>query len=401
MDSVGGVAEEVGVALRQDDIIKELISNANAVFNTNSSGETAPLQNILDALTAKVAAVAFETVREPFDTLIRLLRSAYGQIARFVNGDFREQASFYQGQLHALTEITHRLGHQHVPREAMELVARSKVAKDILTRISLEKSIGAGALAQELGIEESNLSKNCKPLVKRELLRRNRFGKRVRYSPTPLTFAVLALLNDATLEKNKKLPSTRLSSISADLANRALAGKSAVVTELRPNVVAGNDAFVSGLLTLAAVRGASTIAISPTGRSVYFEGMGQQRRASELNVPSSVCEILREQVRDCSHVCDKQSIDWHGQTIEVIFADGRMKVMFAKSPDPQTSRTTARAAFQQIQNGKERLQDFENFFVSQVLEGCEWHKSEAADTLGIQPPKLDSLIKDLNITAPS
>jgi len=258
MDSVGGVAEEVGVALRQDDIIKELISNANAVFNTNSSGETAPLQNILDALTAKVAAVAFETVREPFDTLIRLLRSAYGQIARFVNGDFREQASFYQGQLHALTEITHRLGHQHVPREAMELVARSKVAKDILTRISLEKSIGAGALAQELGIEESNLSKNCKPLVKRELLRRNRFGKRVRYSPTPLTFAVLALLNDATLEKNKKLPSTRLSSISADLANRALAGKSAVVTELRPNVVAGNDAFVSGLLTLAAVRGAST-----------------------------------------------------------------------------------------------------------------------------------------------
>jgi len=192
MPRIAGVAKQ---ASKQEDIVSNLATTARAVFEGMPGASLGSLQNELDCLTAKVVRVTFETFREEFDNLIQLLRNAYGQVARFAEEDFRQDASFYLGQLHALAEITHRLGNQRAPREALEAVARSQIAKRILSKTAQEKSIGARDLAKELGMEESNLSAVCEFLVKKELLRRDRFGKRARYSPTPLTFAVLAGLS--------------------------------------------------------------------------------------------------------------------------------------------------------------------------------------------------------------
>jgi DNA-binding NtrC family response regulator len=54
-------------------------------------------------------------------------------------------------------------------------------------------------------------------------------------------------------------------------------------------------------------------------------------------------------------------------------------------------------AFQEIQEEKTRLIDFEKIYVREVLEGCEWKPSKAASTLGISRGRLDTLIKSLNL----
>ncbi len=406
MANLEAVAEEEK-ASSQEDLVSDLASKAKAVFEGSNDANTESLQNLLDCLTVKVVAVAFEMFREEFDNLVRLLRNAYGQVARFVEGDFREHPSFYLGQLHALTEITYRSGHQRVPREALESVARSQVAANILTRTAQEKSIGAGDLARELGMEESNLSTICKPLVKQELLRRNRFGKRIRYSPTPLTSAVIAALGGARSERNahdeQEPVVSRPTSASPTTPDRRDIVFAATGDQVqgRSNVGGNADDFVSSLLNLAALRGAKGIAIEPSGRRVRLEGAAKRSR-SEVSMPLSVGKSLSEQMRACSQLRNG-IVDWNGQKIVVAGGpdDTSVKVAFVDLPDPQTSKAKVRVGFQKIQEEKERLErvkDWEKICVREALEGCKWKSSEAAAVLGIEAPKLTSLMKDLNIT---
>jgi hypothetical protein len=176
-----------------------LTAIAEAAFRKRDDQGLENLQGEIDAITAKTVSTSFEPFREEGDGLLRTLRSAFGQIARFAEGDFREQASFYLGQLHSLAEITERVRHRRLPREAVALVTRREPAARILRAVVERGSIGASDLAREVRIQESNLSALCKELSSRELLRADRFGRRVRYSPTPLSHAVVAHLNQTPI----------------------------------------------------------------------------------------------------------------------------------------------------------------------------------------------------------
>jgi len=396
-------------ATAPEDFVSVIGRHAKEIFDGKQESGAQALQNELDALTAKVCATAFELFREEFDGLLRLLRNSYGQVARFVQGDFREQPAFYLGQLHVLAELAHRLGHQRVPRGAVELVARSKIMERILRRVVEEKSVGAAELANKLGLEESNLSSTCKPLVQKELLRRDRFGKRVRYSPTPLTFSVLGQLTDKQSEKveaARELASVaRSSDGTPDWPRVAVA---AAANSLSPghHVMANTDDFLSPLLTLAGVRGSDAIAIDPSGRTVSLEAKKKGER-TEFDVPKSVSKSLVEQLKACRDFRRMEPptvgdvFDWSGQKLLLASEDSNegvaFKVRFLGVPDPEASKSKVRTAFQEIQEEKTRLIDFENFYVRQVLAGCEWKPSKAASTLGISQGRMDHLIKNLHL----
>jgi len=393
-----------------EDLVTAIGRHAKEIFQDKRESGAQALQNELDALTAKVSAAAFEQFREEFDGLLRLLRNSYGQLARFVEGDFREQPSFYLGQLHALAELSHRLGHQRAPREAVELVARSGNAERILRRVVEEKSVGATELAAKLGLEESNLSSNCKTLVEKELLRRDRFGKRVRYSPTPLTFSVLGQLVAKQSGHVDGAPEPATVPLSAGgTPDWPKVAAAAAASSLAPgqHVMANTDDFLSPLLTLAGVRGSDAIAIDPSGRTVALEAKEKGER-TKFALPKSVSKSLAEQVKACVDFKRTEPsaiagdvVDWTGQKLslasEVAGEGVAFKVQFLGVPDPEASKSKVQTAFQEIQEEKTRLIDFEKIYVREVLEGCEWKASRAASTLGISRGKLDTLMKSLNL----
>jgi DNA-binding MarR family transcriptional regulator len=393
-----------------EDLVSAIGLHAKRVFQDKQESGAQALQNEVDALTAKVSATAYEQFREQFDDLLRLLRNSYGQLARFVEGDFREQPSFYLGQLHALAELAHRLGHQRAPREAVELVARSGNAERILRRVVEEKSVGAAELATKLELEESNLSSTCKPLVEKELLRRDRFGKRVRYSPTPLTFSVLGQLTGKHSGQVDGAPERATVALSAEgTRDWPRVAVAAAANSLAPgqHVMANTDDFLSPLLTLAGVRGSDGIAIDPSGRTVSLEANNKGER-TEFDLPKSVRKSLIEQLKACADFKRTEPstiagdvVDWSGQKLsfasKVADEGGAFTVQFLGIPDPEASKSKVQTAFQEIQEEKTRMIDFEKIYVREVLEGCEWKPSKAASTLGISRGRLDTLMKNLNL----
>src|ERR1700722_2279590 len=143
------ILTEVKPSLANDDLVSALGQSAEALFQLKRTERVGTVQNLLDVFTTKVVGQVFEAYREPFDALLGLLRTSYGQLARFVDEDFRLQASFYLGKLHALSEVANRLAHQRVPKSAMQLVIRSRVCEDILRMVIEKRSIGASELAEQ------------------------------------------------------------------------------------------------------------------------------------------------------------------------------------------------------------------------------------------------------------
>jgi DNA-binding MarR family transcriptional regulator len=403
------LAQDASPSPAQENLITELAVKAEKAFEAVSEPHVEPLQNLIDVLLAKVVGVAFAVFREEFTGLLRLLRSAYGQIARFVKGDFRTHPSFYLGQLYALAEITYRLGHQHVPEEAMKVVLRSDNARNVLRTVVKEKSIGAADLATMLRIEESNLSAICKPLVEQEILRRERFGRRIRYSPTPLSYAIVAQLISKTEQEDEDInalidfdPKVASGKPALDWPKMAVA---AAAASLQPgsNVMANTDDFVGPLLALANVRDADEIAIEPSGRRVRLAG--QKRNLSKLDLPKSVSKSLSDQLKACSRFGytrsnkGKNVVDWNGQKLMIVPGPkgASLKLRFIEKSDPHRSKSKAQVVFKEIQEGKERLTDFEKVYVREVLDSCHWQMDKAADILGIKPLTLNGLMKNLNI----
>jgi predicted transcriptional regulator len=348
---------ESAASLPPADLVSDISLRAKALFEGNSCENKQSLQNAVDSLTAKVTAVLFEVFRDKCDDLLRVLRDSYGQIACFGKSDFREHPEFYLGQLHTLTEVTYRVGHQRVPRWAVELVSRNEAALKILQKTIQEKSIGAGALAHELKMQESNLSRVCKPLVENELLRCNRFGKRVRYSSTPLGFAVLSALSGSS-ERGAYTEKSKQSKTPSPIA--AIASEQN--TECEANADWGAN-FVRDLLKMGANQGAQGVAIGPSGKRTHFR-LDEKPNQSESRLQNSAGESVSEQHE-------------------------------SPATDTQNQKSNPHAAFRQIQDeAKENLTNL----VSEVLEECRWEKSEAADRLGLKYPEFDSLIKSLYLT---
>src|SRR5437667_5495467 len=93
-----------------------LRSAAESAFRDRKEQDLERLQAEIDAITAKAVTANFEPFRDAAEDLLRILRLAFGQVARFVEGDFRQQASFYLGQLHALAEIAEKARQRRLPR---------------------------------------------------------------------------------------------------------------------------------------------------------------------------------------------------------------------------------------------------------------------------------------------
>ena len=402
------ILTEVKPSLANDDLVSALGQSAEALFQLKRTERVGTVQNLLDVFTTKVVGQVFEAYREPFDALLGLLRTSYGQLARFVDEDFRLQASFYLGQLHALSEVANRLAHQRVPKSAMQLVIRSRVCEDILRMVIEKRSIGASELAEQLGLEESNLSTTCKPLVEQELLRKDRFGNRVRYSPTPLSYAAASQLK----EKEKAVAATvdthsrNLRAIGVGTSAGATPDwptftVEAAATSFTPgtNVTANLDDYVSSLLTLAEVKGADGIAFdSSTGRVDIF---GRNPRAnSVIELPKSISESVSEQIK-AIRKANPTEVDWNGQLLtfgtRATPKGEELEIRFHGSPDKGNSNRKARVAFQELQDDKIRVLEFERLFLTELVKTFDGQTSRAAEVLGKPQGELGTIMKNLQI----
>jgi DNA-binding MarR family transcriptional regulator len=389
-----------------DDLVSAIGQAAQACFEGQKQIRAEPLQNLLDAFTAKVVGQAFEMYREPFDVLLGTLRASFGQLARFVGEDFRLQASFYLGQLHALAEVANRLAHQRIPKSAMQQVLKSRVSEDVLRKVVEKGSIGGTELAAELGVAESNLSTTCKPLVEQELLRKDRFGNRVRYSPTPLTYAVASQLKD------KEVPvavavSHRPTGVRA-MAAGAAAGSvpdwptvsvEAAAASLTPgaHVTANINDYISSVLTLAEVQGADGVAFDPSKQSVTILSA---KSNSIMELPKSINESVTEQIKALKEA-NTREVDWKGRLLtfsSMATAGGEeLVIRFAGSGVQFDAYHKAQVAFQELQNEKTRVLDFEKFFVCELVKTFDGQTAKAAQAMGKPQREFGAMIKDLHI----
>lgn len=368
---------------------------AESAFRDRKDQDLERLQGEIDALTAKALAANFDPFRDAADSLLKVLRLAFGQVARFVEGDFREQASFYLGQLHAVAEMAERVRQQRLPREAVELVTRNAPAERVLRTVVDRGSIGASDLATEIGMKDSNLSTLCKELTSRELLRSDRFGKRVRYSPTPLSHAVVGHIGAPAL-------ATKAASAAAGAGAAPdwpkVAASAAAASLDRGNVLACTSDFAGGIFTLGALRGAHAVVIEPSGDRVLIESETSEEK---LRLPKSIAHSISEQMNavivhgGVSPLSGNEVFDWCGQRVrakaEITHEGKRYRVEFLDPPN--VSEEKVQTAFQEIEDEKNRLEQFQKFYARQVLYTYDGEYAPAAKTLGIKAPQLKSMVK--------
>jgi hypothetical protein len=372
-----------------------LRSIAESAFRDRKDQDLERLQGEIDALTAKAVAANFDPFRDAAESLLKVLRLAFGQVARFVEGDFREQASFYLGQLHAVAEIAERVRQRRLPKEAVELVTRNEPAERVLRAVVDRGSIGASDLAKEVGMKDSNLSTLCKELTSRELLRSDRFGKRVRYSPTPLSHAVVGHMG---------VPTPALKAASAAAGAGAApdwpkVAASAAAASLDPgNVLACTSDFAGGIFTLGALRGAHAVVIEPFGDQVLIESKNSDKK---LRLPKSIARSISEQMNavivhsGVNPLSGDEVFDWCGQRMrakaEPTRTGKRYRVEFLDPPNVIEEKV--HTAFQEIEDEKNRLEEFQKFYARQVLYTYDGEYAPAAKTLGIKTPELKSMLK--------
>lgn len=384
------------------DVESVFRATLESAFRDLKEPELKTLQGEIDALATKAATANFAPFREATEELLRVLRLSYGQVARFVQGDFRQHPSFYLGQLYILAEIADKVRQRRLSRDVIELVMRSNHAIEILrTAVSLG-SVGASELASKVGMQESNLSTLCGQLVNREVLRADRYGKRVRYSPTPLTHAVVAHLGESV--SSASTPTADGVEVKSELPDwsKCVAAAAAAYFDVG-NVMANTSDFASGILTLGALQDAKAIVIDLPTNEVTIERKDSQKNG-RLRLPKSVGPLLVEQINACSmHGGTEKSrpqtllFDWGGQrlraTNESSKGQQRYRIEFVDSAKKENCRDKVQTAFQEIEQEKNRLEDFIKFYARQVTQTFNNEYPLAAKTLGIKVPQLKSILK--------
>jgi DNA-binding MarR family transcriptional regulator len=390
-------APEVG----QTDVTSEtrFRTTAESALRHHKEPGLQQLQGEIDALTARTVMAIFEPYRDEAEGTLKLLRLAFGQVARFNEGDFRQQASFYLGQLHAASEIAERVRQRHLPKEAVELVTRNASAERILRIVVERGSIGASDLAREAGMKDSNLSDLCKKLVGRELLRSDRFGRRVRYSPTPLTHATVNHMR-ASLRQPKTMSAAAGIGKVPDWSKTAATAAAASLDA--GNVLANTSDFAGGIFTLGALCGADAVVIEPSGDQVRVEIDDSEKKA-RLRLPKSVGRSVSRQIHALvSHhdpLPNPQTsvFDWRGQRVraeaELTETGKRYRFEFLDRSDARECKEKVHAAFREIEEERKRLADFQKFYARQVLCNFDGEYAQAAKALGIKLPDLKSMLK--------
>jgi DNA-binding MarR family transcriptional regulator len=350
---------------------------APTTFAEGNDQELQKLQGNIEAIAAKLNVAVHEPYREAAEQLLGELRVLFGRIAQFSKGDFRKDPGFYLGQIHALSELSASTIRQKLPREAVALVHGKTSAIPVLSTVDKQESIGASELAKKVGMLESNLSHLCKELVTQGLLRADRFGKRVRYSATPMARAVLETVPANTPDLSKTMAEAAAASLDPG------------------NVMSNTSDFASGVMALCAMHGADAVVIDPAQNEVRMEAPGTSK--SSMLPPPSVRSILSQQARvfmSRSSVfgAKAQEFDWVGQRVRIKKEPAEngesLRLEFLNRPASPTWRHKILVAYQEIEGEKERLNEFEKFYVNEVVAAMG--PKSAAETLGLKPIELKS-----------
>ena len=381
------------------DLESRLREAVESALRDQKEGEFRTVQGEIDALATKAITAHFEPFREGVEELLRILRFSYALVARFVRGDFRKEPSFYLGQLYLLAEIADKVRQRRLPRDVIELVAGSGRAVDVLRTVTLLGTVGASELAEKVGMQESNLSTLCSRLVDREIMRADRYGQRLRYSPTPLTHAVLEYLGESASSKGTPTGSATEAQGSAPDWSKTLAA-AAVASFEDGNVMANTSDFTSVLLTLGLLQDAKAMVIDPSKNEVRIEPR-DSKKESKLPVPKSVEPLLIEQIRACSeHSGGEESqplfFDWRGQKLRAVRESSRGKpryrIEFFDRVKKEECREKVQTAFQEMEQEKSRLEDVLKFYARQVASTFDNEYPAAAKTLGIKVPTLKTIL---------
>lgn len=383
-----------------EDLELRLRKAVEAALRDQKEGELQTVQGEIDSLATKAVAAHFEPFREEAEALLRILRSSYALVARFAQGDFRKEPSFYLGQLYLLAEMADKLRQRRLPKDVIELVASSGRAVEILRALTSLGSVGASELAEKIGMQESNLSALCGRLVDREIMRADRYGQRLRYSPTPLTHAILDYLGESVHSRGTPTGSASQVQGAAPDWSKNLAA-AAVASFEDGNVMANTSDFTSVLLTLGLLRDANAIVIDPSKNEVRIEKRNSKKE-SKLPLPKSVEPLLMEQIKACSlHSGGEKSqplfFDWRGQKLRAIRESSQGKptyrIEFFDRPRNEECREKVQTAFQEMEQEKSRLEDVLKFYAREVASTFDNEYPAAAKTLGIKVPELKSILR--------
>jgi hypothetical protein len=286
-----------------------------------------------------------------------------------------------------------------LPKDVIEHVASSGRAVEVLRTLTSVGSVGASELAEKIGMQESNLSALCGRLVDREIMRADRYGQRLRYSPTPLTYAVLEYLGESVHSRDTPTPSPSPVPGSAPDWSKNLAA-AAVASFEDGNVMANTSDFTSVLLTLGLLQDANAIVIDPSKNEVRIEKRDSNKE-SKLPLPKSVEPLVMEQIKACSlHSGGGESqplfFDWRGQKLRAIreSSQGKPKyrIEFFDRAKKEECREKVQTAFQEMEQEKSRLEDVLKFYARAVASTFD-NESAAAKTLGIKVPELKSILR--------
>jgi DNA-binding NtrC family response regulator len=150
------------------------------------------------------------------------------------------------------------------------------------------------------------------------------------------------------------------------------------------------------------LRGADAVIIDSSGKEIRIESKGFQKQ-DQLLPPDSVREALSQQTRGFLMFEEALNSDprpslftWRGQRVRVATeptqGGKRLRFEFVDSPEHSESKEKIQIAYREIEEEKARLEDFQKFYVREVLATCGGMDVAAAETLGIKPMQLRGIL---------
>jgi DNA-binding MarR family transcriptional regulator len=368
--------------------LSQIADVARNAFGDQNPESALLLKRLLRSVAARLVALLIQPYQDPVEDLLDELRAVSPQVARFVDGDYSKQPAFYLGQIHALAELASLVRHQALPREVVQVLGRSDLAGQVLRAVIETRSISPTDLANRLNREPQNLVPINEQLVGAGLLRRDEFGRRVRFSPTALA---LSAAEQFGIEREaKKLP---LSTFESKQEHEVSLPES--------------EAMVDSLVTVAVARGADSIEMKPNEQTVVL-GVSADNKKSEHHLPKAAQEVLihglsknpRVQIakkvgrkRRSLGKARKPSIRYTLSTS--IAQHGRqMKVQLQKNALLGMSKEKSmRSSFQKLQTARKNLEAMQRLVVNEAVTDCKGIKTNAARMLGINLGKLNQLVQ--------
>jgi hypothetical protein len=172
-------------AKKQQDVIQALLADL-AVRITQSGVSNEVEGNDAAAVLYILAGECLTAVTNPYAEPTEQIQYALRQTLSRIDMPSAQDAKFIMGGLHVLLELCAIARNQKIPARTADILVRSVIAQQIASAVLSRRSLSPSQIADMLGKNSQNLVPIEKEMVEAGLLRRDEFGKSVRYSPTPL-----------------------------------------------------------------------------------------------------------------------------------------------------------------------------------------------------------------------